>query len=328
MAIYVPDTNTFSLADVVAAVEDHAGELPGDDSLSGCFTYSIDGYFDSAYKGVKDRLSNFRNYGPSALCMINNVSHVFSKTIGNLIVNDPTGIFFKPDGSRAFIIGSKNCVIAEYSMSTAWDISGLTHVKSASLNRVPGPEHPYHGVHFDSTGTKLFVVNSYDHQVEAYSLSTAWNISTLSYVASCPIPTLYLTQVMGVWLNPTGTELWVSGDYGGNQAIVKHTLSFAFHIGSGVNYVGRYTAGGASITSDLVLNSTRTKVWWGLTVYNVNQGDMTTAGDISTLDFTCSFLHSIAYAYGLFIDSTISRLYITEGNRFSNIYKVHQYNIN
>ena len=50
----VPNTTTFHLTDVTAVV--------GGTSLSQAFTNSVDSYFDPAYKGSKDRLSNFRNY--------------------------------------------------------------------------------------------------------------------------------------------------------------------------------------------------------------------------------------------------------------------------
>ena len=54
----VPNTNTFSLRDVVDELSDYAPN-----SLSSCFGYSNDVLFDPRYKGDKDRLSNFRNYG-------------------------------------------------------------------------------------------------------------------------------------------------------------------------------------------------------------------------------------------------------------------------
>lgn len=50
----VPNTNTFKLTDVTA--------ITGGTSLSAAFANSTDSYFDSNYKGSKDRLSNFRNY--------------------------------------------------------------------------------------------------------------------------------------------------------------------------------------------------------------------------------------------------------------------------
>lgn len=63
MAIRVPDAASFKLSDVIAAVEDHAGDISN--TLVTAFANSIDSYFDPAYKGSKDRQSNFRNYGPT-----------------------------------------------------------------------------------------------------------------------------------------------------------------------------------------------------------------------------------------------------------------------
>lgn len=56
----IPDTHTFSLADVV--VEIYGSRISGK-GLRSCFTDSVDAKFDPTYKGAKDRLSNFRNYG-------------------------------------------------------------------------------------------------------------------------------------------------------------------------------------------------------------------------------------------------------------------------
>jgi len=52
----VPDTNTFSLQDVVDEIN------PLNNTLSSCFIYASSYGFDSSYEGSKDRLSNFRNY--------------------------------------------------------------------------------------------------------------------------------------------------------------------------------------------------------------------------------------------------------------------------
>lgn len=56
----VPDTNTFALTDVITEL---GLTLNSGVSLGDCFTASVDASFDAAYKGSKDRLSNFRNYG-------------------------------------------------------------------------------------------------------------------------------------------------------------------------------------------------------------------------------------------------------------------------
>lgn len=59
--VRVPDTETFSLQDVYNAVSDHASPSA---NLSSCFANAESGYFDPVYEGSKDRLTNFRNYGP------------------------------------------------------------------------------------------------------------------------------------------------------------------------------------------------------------------------------------------------------------------------
>jgi hypothetical protein len=77
-AQYIPNTDTFSLQDVVDGLctagssIDACGQLGTPTSLSECFTLAlyisnnIGDYFDASYSGSKDRLSNFRNYGGTA----------------------------------------------------------------------------------------------------------------------------------------------------------------------------------------------------------------------------------------------------------------------
>ncbi len=55
----VPDTNTFSLQDVV---DEFTKVVPPPDDLVDCFANANANAFDPAYEGSKDRLSNFRNY--------------------------------------------------------------------------------------------------------------------------------------------------------------------------------------------------------------------------------------------------------------------------
>ncbi len=66
MAVSVPDTNTFSLTDVLAAVEDHAGDIAN--NLLACFSYANSTYFDPGYNNSSyapaNSMKRFRNYGP------------------------------------------------------------------------------------------------------------------------------------------------------------------------------------------------------------------------------------------------------------------------
>lgn len=74
MAIRVPNTNTFSLQNVVDAVEDHAGNIaafksPTDKKdLQDCFDQALNGYFNPLYDNISyapaNSMKRFRDYGP------------------------------------------------------------------------------------------------------------------------------------------------------------------------------------------------------------------------------------------------------------------------
>ena len=56
----IPDTTTFTLQNVVDII------TPTTNDLVDCFSDATDAFFDYNYKGDKDNLLNFRNYGDKA----------------------------------------------------------------------------------------------------------------------------------------------------------------------------------------------------------------------------------------------------------------------
>lgn len=66
MAVYVPNTTNFTLTNVRAAVEDHAGSITG--TLQHCFNLADNDYFDDEYNddsyAPANSMLRFRNYGP------------------------------------------------------------------------------------------------------------------------------------------------------------------------------------------------------------------------------------------------------------------------
>jgi len=61
----VPNTTNFTLQDVVNEI------VPSLNTLRTCFNEAIDALFDWAYRGNKDRLSNFRNYNATGELTLN-----------------------------------------------------------------------------------------------------------------------------------------------------------------------------------------------------------------------------------------------------------------
>ncbi len=92
----VPDTNTFTLQNVVTEVN------PTTDDLVDCFADAVASKFDSNYSGSKNSLLNFRNYGAVTL------------TTFHLTVNTPKSSFacYGTANNVAYHNGGSNTIAA------------------------------------------------------------------------------------------------------------------------------------------------------------------------------------------------------------------------
>ena len=90
----------------------------------------------------------------------------------------PREVFFKPDGSKVFVVGSIGDEVNEYSLSTSWDISSGSFVQNFS---VATQEAAPTGLSFNPDGSKMYVIGVATDAIYQYSLSTNWDISSASY---------------------------------------------------------------------------------------------------------------------------------------------------
>ena len=103
---------------------------------------------------------------------------------------------FSSDGTKFFVLGYQGKDVNEYHMTTAFDVSTASFDSSFSVN---GQESQPHGLAFNTDGTKMFVSGYSGHDVNEYTLSTAWDVSTASFVDSFSISSQD-TQVRGCLL--------------------------------------------------------------------------------------------------------------------------------
>jgi sugar lactone lactonase YvrE len=139
----------------------------------------------------------------------------------------PQGIFFKDDGTKMFIIGNTGDAVHEYTLSTAWDISTASFVDSTSISsQSTNPQDLF----FKSDGTKLYVLAGFGSAIHQYTLSTAWDASSLSYdsVSFDLDNTINASSAKGIFFKPDGTELWAVFD-GGNR-LAQFNLSTAWDV--------------------------------------------------------------------------------------------------
>lgn len=136
----------------------------------------------------------------------------------------PFGLGFKPDGTAFFISGSSSDSVHEYSMSTAWDIS------TASLSQsfdVSAQSNNTRSLYFKPDGNALWLSNADNSNIVEYSLSTAWDISTLSYVQAVSF-SAQETIPRGIYIRSDGVKLYVAGS--GSDNVNEYSMSTPWDI--------------------------------------------------------------------------------------------------
>ena len=122
----------------------------------------------------------------------------------------PRGIFFKPDGTAMYVVGTSSIHVSEYSLSTAWNVSTASHVRNFVVS---GQDTAPSGIFFKPDGTIMYISGDAGNDVNEYSLSTAWNISTASFVRNTSVNSED-TQPKSLFFKPDGTVMYMLGDTG------------------------------------------------------------------------------------------------------------------
>jgi len=135
------------------------------------------------------------------------------------------GMYFKPDGTKMYLIGQSNDKVYQYSLSTAWDISTASY-DNVSFD-ISGQDTDPQGVFFKDDGTKMYIVG-WSNKVHQYSLSTAWDISTASYDNINFSVSDQDGYPCEVYFKPDGTKMYVITS--NNNYIYQYSLSTAWDI--------------------------------------------------------------------------------------------------
>jgi DNA-binding beta-propeller fold protein YncE len=139
---------------------------------------------------------------------------------------NPYGLFFKPDGTKLYIVGNKNDTVYQYSLSTAWDISTASYDNESFY--VGSEDSTPLGLFFKPDGTKLYIIGNGNDTVYQYSLSTAWDISTASYDNESFYVRSEESAPLGLFFKPDGTKFYIVGY--GDDTVYQYSLSTAWDI--------------------------------------------------------------------------------------------------
>jgi sugar lactone lactonase YvrE len=196
----------------------------------------------------------------------------------------PNGVFFKPDGTKMYVIGSQGDDVNEYDLSTPWLVSSASYLQNFSVS---AKDTIPQGLFFRSDGLRMYFCGSSSASVHEYSLSTAWNISTASFVRTKSVSAQDSTP-MDVSFKSDGTKMYVLGFDGDD--INEYSLSTAWNI-STASYVQNFSVTSQeSAPRGLSFKDDGTKVYVCGTAQNkVNEYDLSTAWDISSASYVQNF---------------------------------------
>ena len=152
--------------------------------------------------------------------------------------SQPFGVFFKPDGTKMYVVGATNDNVYEYDLSTAWDISTATFNQSFS---VASEETSPTNLSFKTDGTKMYVVGTSGDDVNEYNLSTAWDISTASYSQNFNLAT-ESQNPYSVRFSPEGRKMFVISE----QSIHQYLLTTTWDVSTASYEKSFYVVEGSS----------------------------------------------------------------------------------
>jgi hypothetical protein len=157
------------------------------------FSYSLSTPFDLS------TASYLRNYAPTQLA-------------------SPTGMCFNNDGTKVFVTDDTGDVVYEFAFSTAYDLRTGSYTRSFAVG---SQETNPNDIAFNSDGTKMFIVGHNGDDVNEYTLTTGFDISTASYSQNFSVSSQD-TNPHGIEFNADGSKMFIVGDT--NNSIFEYDL--------------------------------------------------------------------------------------------------------
>ena len=192
----------------------------------------------------------------------------------------PTGMTFSNDGLRMFVTDGNGYDIDEYALSDAFDASTLIHVNSTSVstNYVTPTD-----MAFSNDGLKMFTVNvkaSQERTIKEYTLSTAFDVSTLQFVRDKSVRMQEMTPT-GMAFSSDGLKMFVVGFE--KDSVNEYTLSAPFDLYRDVFVHAIPVADQESTPRDVAFSNDGLKMFVvGSNQDKVHEYTLSTAFDIST----------------------------------------------
>ena len=232
--------------------------------------------------------------------------HVNSFDLSDRITR-PSGIAFNNNGTKMFVSESDGTNdVSEYSLTTGFDVSTANFVDSFDIS---SQEATAESVRFNNDGTKMFILGRHGDDVNEYTLTTGFDVSTANFVDSFDVGPEE-EDGMGLAFNTDGTKMFVTGFDGDD--INEYTLTTGFDVSTAkFKYTFEPTTA-LSNPREMTFNNNGTKMFIYDSDKYVKEYTLTVGFDISTASFLDKIiLTEQTFPYGLVFNDDGTKLYIT-----------------
>ena len=116
------------------------------------------------------------------------------------------------NNTRMFVTDTDAVALYEFSFGTIGDVRTLSHVQTSTT--FSADMASFAGIRWRPNGKMLFAVERTARRIHQYTLSTAWDISTLTHVTFVSVPPSTGEYAQAVEFNPDGTRMEVMTNAG------------------------------------------------------------------------------------------------------------------
>ena len=290
-----------ALVDGTAGANDMPGRL--------VFSTTADGASTSTERTRIDSAGRLRQFGTTIISNVDVLNATYDSVSFSVTAEEtaPQGLFFSPDGSKMFVMGTNGDDVNEYVLSTPWVVSSATY---STVFSVSGQDGTPAGLFFRADGLKMYVVGQTNDTVFQYALTSPWSVATASYESiSFSVAGQEITPT-GIFFKPDGLSMYITGTT--SDGIYQYTLSTAWNV-STATFLQTFSQTQDTAPQDLSFTGDGTRMFMlGSTGDDVNVYNLTTPWDISTATSVGAF--SVAsqepVPSGLFIKPDGTKMYV------------------
>ena len=128
---------------------------------------------------------------------------------------------FKPDGTRMFVGGKTQDKIREYILTTPFDLRSGVSVGSLSASLASSSDGGMRNIQLHSDGSILYVAGDGNNNMHKYTLSTPWDITTISSTSTEYELGDRVSHMRGFIFTANFTKLFVTNDAGSTASTNK-----------------------------------------------------------------------------------------------------------